>query len=91
MGTGVYRLELKRLRKAIEVAKNEIVYLETSGNTYPFIDYAVGSLGASKVILGSDFPHEHPLVLIKIVHLLDLSAHDKVQILELTIQKILGI
>ena len=67
------------------------VYLETSGNTYPFVDYAIGSLGASKIVLGSDFPHEHPLVSVKIVQLLELSVYDKELSLGLNIQKILGV
>jgi hypothetical protein len=91
LGTGVYRLEIERLKKAIDLAKRENVYLETSGNTYPFVNYAVDSLGASKVILGSDFPHEHPLVSVQIVQLLDLSAYDKEAILGLNIRKILKI
>ena len=91
LGTGVYRLDLKRLRKAIELAKRANVYLETSGNTYPFVDYAVRSLGASNIILGSDFPHEHPLISVKIVQLLDLSTHDKKLILGKNIQEVLGI
>jgi predicted TIM-barrel fold metal-dependent hydrolase len=91
LGTGVYRLEIERLKKAIDLAKRENVYLETSGNTYPFVNYAVDSLGASKVILGSDFPHEHPLVSVQIVQLLDLSTSDKEAILGLNIRKILKI
>jgi predicted TIM-barrel fold metal-dependent hydrolase len=91
LGTGVYRLEIERLKKAIVLAKRENVCLETSGNTYPFVNYAVDSLGASKVILGSDFPHEHPLVSVQIVQLLDLSAYDKEVILGLNIRKILKI
>jgi len=89
LGTGVYRLEIERLRKAIDLAKHENVYLETSGNTYPFVDYAVRSLDASKIIFGSDFPHEHPLVSAKIVQLLELSTHDKNLILRQNIQKVL--
>jgi predicted TIM-barrel fold metal-dependent hydrolase len=77
LGTGFYPLEIERLKKAIDLAKRWNVYLETSGNTYPFVNYAVGSLGAPKVILGSDFPHKHPLVLVQIVQLLDLSAYNK--------------
>lgn len=73
------------------MAKRVNVYLETSGNTYPFVDYAIGSLGASKIVLGSDFPHEHPLVSVKIVQLLELSVYDKELILGLNIQKILGV
>jgi predicted TIM-barrel fold metal-dependent hydrolase len=91
LGTGVYRLEIERLKKAIELAKHENVYLETSGNTYPFVDYAVNSVSASKIILGSDFPHEHPLVSVRIVQLLELSAHDEELILGLNIKKLLGI
>ena len=91
LGTGVYRLDLKRLKKAIELANRKNVYLETSGNTFPFVDYAVQSLGASKIILGSDFPHEHPLISVKIVQLLDLPAHDKELILGKNIEEILGI
>jgi predicted TIM-barrel fold metal-dependent hydrolase len=90
LGTGVYRLNSDRLGKAIELARSGNVYLETSGNTYPFVDSAVRSLGASKIILGSDFPHEHPLVSVEIVKLLDVSAYDKELILSLNVQKILG-
>jgi predicted TIM-barrel fold metal-dependent hydrolase len=91
LGTGVYRLNIKRLKQAIELAKHANVFLETSGNTYPFVDYAVKCLGASKVILGSDFPHEHPLVSVKIVQLLELSAYNKKLILGQNIKKILKI
>lgn len=91
LGTGVYRLEIERLKKAIELAKRDNVYLETSGNTYPFVNYAVKRLGASRIILGSDFPHEHPLVSVKIVKLLELSPHEKELILERNIKKILRI
>lgn len=91
LGTGVYRLETERLKKAIELAKHDNVFLETSGNTFPFVDYAVKCSGPSKVILGSDFPHEHPLVSVKIVQLLELSAYDKELILGRNIKKLLRI
>jgi len=90
LGTGVYRLEIERLKKAILLAKHDNVFLETSGNTYPFVDYAVRQLGASKVIFGSDFPHEHPLVSARIVELLELSAQEKEFILSQNISKILS-
>jgi predicted TIM-barrel fold metal-dependent hydrolase len=80
LGTGVYRLDLERLKKSIELAKLGNIYLETSGNTYPFVDYAV---------LGSDFDHEHPLISAKIVQLLELSPRNKELILGLNMQKIL--
>jgi len=89
LGTGVYRLEIERLKKAIVLAEHENVFLETSGNTYPFVDYAVRALGASKVILGSDFPHEHPLVCVKTVELLDLSVKEKDLILGQNVRRIL--
>lgn|GEM_PF-5813865 len=57
--------------------KYDNVYLETSGNTYFFIDRAVKTLGPSKVIFGSDFPHEHPLVLVRSIELLNLSPKEK--------------
>ena len=90
LGTGVYRLEIERLKKAILLAKHDNVFLETSGNTYPFVDYAVRHLGASKVIFGSDFPHEHPLVSARVVELLELSAQEKEFILSQNIRKILS-
>ena len=90
LGTGVYRLDIERLKKAILLAKHDNVFFETSGNTYPFVDYAVRHLGASKVIFGSDFPHEHPLVSARIVELLELSAQEKEFILSQNIRKILG-
>ena len=90
LGTGVYRLEIERLKKAILLAESDNVFLETSGNTYPFVDYAVRKLGASKVIFGSDFPHEHPLVSARIVELLELSAKEKELILGQNIIKILS-
>lgn len=91
LGTGVYRLEIDRLKKALVLARHENVFLETSGNTYPFVDYAVRALGPCKIILGSDFPHEHPLVSAKIVDLLDLPAEGKEQILSGNISEILQI
>jgi predicted TIM-barrel fold metal-dependent hydrolase len=90
LGTGVYRLEIERLKKATLLVKHDNVFLETSGNTYPFVDYAVRHLGASKVIFGSDFPHEHPLVSARIVELLELSAQEKALILSQNIKKILS-
>lgn len=91
LGTGVYRLDIERLKKAIALAKHDNVYLETSGNTYPFVDYAAKAVDASKIVMGSDFPHEHPLVSVKIVQLLEFSTHDKELILGLNIKKILKI
>ncbi len=91
LGTGVYRLDIERLKKAIELAKKSNFCLETSGNTYPFVDYAVKHLDASKVVLGSDFPHEHPLISVRIVQLLEISAHEKKMILGRNIKKILKI
>jgi len=89
LGTGVYRLEIERLKKAILLAKNDNVFLETSGNTYPFVDYAARQVSASKIIFGSDFPHEHPLVSAKTVELLEISAQEKELILNQNIKKIL--
>lgn len=78
MGTGVYNLDPTRLEKAIRLSKrNAKVYLETSGNTYFFIERAVEKLGPSKIIFGSDFPHEHPLVMAKAIELLNIPARDK--------------
>ena len=90
LGTGVYRLEIERLKKAIFLAKHDNVFLETSGNTYPFVDYAVRQLGASKIIFGSDFPHEHPLVSARIVELLELATNEKELILNQNIKTILS-
>ena len=91
LGTGVYRLEIDRLKKAIKLAESENVFLETSGNTYPFVDYALRATGASKLILGSDFPHEHPIISAKIVQLLDISDREKELILSKNIMNILNI
>ncbi|MEJ2242651.1 MAG: amidohydrolase family protein [Candidatus Bathyarchaeota archaeon] len=90
LGTGVYRLDIERLKKAILLAKHDNIFLETSGNTYPFIDYAVRQLSASKIIFGSDFPHEHPLVSARIVELLELPSKEKELILNQNIRKILA-
>jgi predicted TIM-barrel fold metal-dependent hydrolase len=91
LGTGVYRLDIERLQKAIVLAKNGNIYLETSGNTYPFADYAVKALSPNKIIFGSDFPHEHPLVLAKTVQLMELSNNDEELILSKNIQKIVEV
>jgi predicted TIM-barrel fold metal-dependent hydrolase len=91
LGTGVYRLNIERLQKAIALAKNGNVYLETSGNTYPFVDYAVKALGPHKIIFGSDFPHEHPLVLAKTVQLLELPHNGEELILRENIRKIVEV
>lgn len=82
LGTGVYNLNAGRLEKAVILSqKHPRVYLETSGNTHFFIDYAVKRLGPSKIIFGSDFPHEHPLVSVRTIELLDLPTRDKQLIL----------
>ncbi len=91
LGTGVYNLDILRLKKALELARKNNIYLEVSGNTFPFIDYTVKALGPSKVIFGSDFPHEHPLVLAKTVELLDLSARDKQLILGKNLMRLIDI
>jgi predicted TIM-barrel fold metal-dependent hydrolase len=89
LGTGVYNLDINRLQKAIILAKKENVFLETSGNTYPLVDYAVKNLNSKKILLGSDFPHEHPLISVKIIELLKLSKKEKEQILYKNVIKIL--
>ena len=91
LGTGVYNLDINRLNKAIMLANNKNVFLETSGNTYPLVDYALRKLDSKKIILGSDFPHEHPLISAKIIDLLDISDKEKNQILHKNITKILEI
>lgn len=91
LGTGVYCLDINRLKKAIKLAKNKNVYLETSGNTYPLVDYAIKEIGSKKIVLGSDFPHEHPLISVKIIELLNISNQDKELILHKNISKILEI
>ena len=91
LGTGVFHLCKTRLEKAISLANNPKIYLETSGNIYRYVKHAVDSLGASKLILGSDFPHEHPLVSTKIVQILEISTQDKELILGKNIKRIIGI
>lgn len=89
LGTGVYNLDINRLNRAIALANNDNVFLETSGNTYPLVDYAIKKLNPKKIILGSDFPHEHPLISTKIIEILDISDQEKDQILFKNILKIL--
>ena len=84
-------LILNRLNKAINLANNKNVFLETSGNTYPLVDYATKKLDSKKIILGSDFPHEHPFISTKIIELLDISEQEKDQILYKNILRILEI
>jgi predicted TIM-barrel fold metal-dependent hydrolase len=92
LGTGVYNLDPARLEKAISLSlKHDNIYLETSGNTYFFIKHAVKRLGASKIIFGSDFPHEHPLVMARAVDLLDLPAKDKESILGHNLRRLMRI
>jgi len=91
LGTGVYCLDINRLQKAIKIAKNKNVFLETSGNTYPLVDYAIKSLDSTKLILGSDFPHEHPLISKKIIEILEIPDKEKKLILYKNISKILKI
>jgi predicted TIM-barrel fold metal-dependent hydrolase len=75
----------------VELAqKHERIYLETSGNTYFFIEYAVRKLGSHKVIFGSDFPHEHPLVQVRAIELLNLPQSDKDLILAGNILELLS-
>jgi len=90
LGTGVYCLDINRLKKAIELAEDKKIFLETSGNTYPLVNYALKALNPSKLIMGSDFPHEHPLVSVKIIDLLNLSDENKELILQKNISKIIG-
>lgn len=91
LGTGVYNLDPKRLEKAVKLSeKYDNVHVETSGNTFFFIEYAVKRLSPSKVIFGSDFPHEHPLVLVKAIELLELSKRDINLILEENIRRLIG-
>jgi predicted TIM-barrel fold metal-dependent hydrolase len=91
LGTGVYCLDINRLKKTIKIAKNKNVFLETSGNTYPLVEYALKELNPEKIILGSDFPHEHPLISVKIIELLKISDKDKELILQKNISQILKI
>lgn len=92
LGVGVYSLDPNRLEKSIElVKKHEDIYAETSGNTYYFIEYAVKKLGSSEVIFGSDFPHEHPLVLKKAIEILDIPQEEKSRILGGNIRQLIGI
>lgn len=91
LGTGVYNLDINRLNKAINLAHKDNVFLETSGNTYPLVDYTIKKFNSKKIVLGSDFPHEHPLISVKIIELLDISDKEKDQILYKNILKILGI
>jgi len=91
LGTGVYNLDPKRLEKALALSgNNENIYLETSGNTFFFVEHAVKRLGPSKIIFGSDFPHEHPLVVARAIDLLDLSSRDKDLILGRNISGLIG-
>ena len=78
------------MKKAIELAKDKKIFLETSGNTYPLVYYALKALNPTKLIMGSDFPHEHPLVSVKIIDLLNLSDENKELILQKNISKIIG-
>lgn len=92
LGVGVYNLEPLRLMTAIKLAKKHSnIYLETSGNTYFFIEYALKKLGASKLIFGSDFPHEHPLVLINAINILRLKKREKLQILGDNIKSLINL
>ena len=91
LGTGVYILDPKRLEKAVTLSeKYDNVYVETSGNTFFFIEYAVKRVSPSKVIFGSDFPHERPLVIIRAIELLELSEKDKNLILGENIRRLIN-
>jgi predicted TIM-barrel fold metal-dependent hydrolase len=91
LGTGVYNLDPKRLGKAIELSqKNDNVYLESSGNTFFFIERALKMLDPTKIIFGSDFPHEHPLVMLRAIKLLDLPPREKEMILGRNIAKLIN-
>jgi predicted TIM-barrel fold metal-dependent hydrolase len=92
LGVGVYNLNPSHLMATIKLAKKQSnIYLETSGNTYFFIEYALKKLGSSKLIFGSDFPHEHPLVMINTINILQLTKREKLQILGENIKKIINI
>ena len=91
LGTGVYNLDPKRLEGALELSeKHDNVYMETSGNTFFFIEQAVKRLAPSKILFGSDFPHEHPLVMVKSIELLELSKKDRNLILGENISRLIG-
>jgi len=91
LGTGVYNLDPKRLEKALELSeKHDNVYVETSGNTFFFIEQAVKRLAPSKILFRSDFPHEHPLVMVKAIELLELSKKDRNLILGENISILIG-
>lgn len=91
LSTGVYNLDPKRLEKAVTLSeKYDNIYVETSGNTFFFIEYAVKRLSPSQIIFGSDFPHEHPLVLVKAIELLELSENDKNLIIGGNIRRLIG-
>ena len=92
LGTGVYRLDLKRLEKSLRLGeKHDNLYLETSGNTYPFVRKAVEVLGPEKIVFGTDLPHTHPLVEMRMIELLKLSKKEENLIFAENICKILNI
>jgi predicted TIM-barrel fold metal-dependent hydrolase len=92
LGVGVYNLDPSRLMTAIKLAnKQSNIYLETSGNIFFFIEYALKKLGPSKLIFGSDFPHEHSAVLIRTINILQLKKREKLQILGENIKKIINL
>lgn len=92
LGTGVYRLDPKRLDKSLRLGeKHGNLYLETSGNTYPFVRKAVEVLRPEKIVFGTDIPHTHPLVEVKMIELLNLSKKEENLIFAENICKILNL
>ena len=92
LGTGVYRLDPKRLEKSLRLSeKHNNLFLETSGNTYPFVRKAVEVLGPAKIVFGIDLPHTHPLVEVRMIELLNLSKKEENLIFADNIRKILNI
>lgn len=90
LGTGVYNLDPKRLEKSLLLAeKHKNIFLETSGNTYPFVKRAVNRVGADKIVFGTDVPHTHPLVELKMIEILELPKIEEEKILSRNILWIL--
>lgn len=75
--------------EAVEGAKLDNFFLETSMGSYLLIQEAIQKVGAGKIIFGSEFPLSHPKVELQKILVLTLSDDEKDKILGKNISQLL--